>query len=60
MPRWDLHGAADGIHHTRELCQEAVAGVLDDPAAVLVDFWIDQFPEVGLEPLVRAFLVRAH
>jgi hypothetical protein len=36
-PTLDLRGAADGIHDTRELCQEAVARVLHDPAPVLAD-----------------------
>jgi hypothetical protein len=56
----DLRSAADSIDHARKLCQEAVASVLYDPAPVLADLWIDQFPEVGLEPFVRAFLVGAH
>jgi hypothetical protein len=56
----DLRSAADSIDHARKLCQEAVASVLYDPAPVLADLWIDQFPEVGLEPLVRPFLIRSH
>ena len=56
----DLRGATHGIHHTRKLGQEAVAGVLYDPASVLGDLRIDQFPEVGLEPFMRPFLVGAH
>ena len=48
------------VDHAGEFGQHAVAGVLHDPAVVLGDLWIDQFSEVGLEPLVRALLVRAH
>jgi hypothetical protein len=43
----------DGIDYARKLCQEAVAGVLYDPAPVLGDLRLDQFPKVGLEALVR-------
>jgi hypothetical protein len=32
----ELHGASHGIDHTRKLGQQAVAGVLHDPAAVLL------------------------
>jgi hypothetical protein len=49
----DLHGAADGIHHARELGKEAVAGVLYDAASVFDDLRINQFAEVGLEAFVR-------
>ena len=38
-PALNLHSAAHGIDNTRELCQEAVAGVLHDPAPVLGDLW---------------------
>ena len=48
----DLYGAAHRVHHTGKFRQEAVAGVLYDPAPVLSDLRIDQFPEVGLEPFV--------
>ena len=51
----DLHSTADGIHDARELGKEAVAGVLHDPAAVLLDLRINQLAEVGLEPRVRPF-----
>jgi hypothetical protein len=56
----DLNGATRGIHHARELRQEAVAGVLYDPAPVLLDLRIDQLAEVSLEPLVRPLLIRPH
>ena len=59
-PALDLHCTAYGIHHARKLCQEPVARVLHDPAAVFGDLGVDQFPEVGLEPFVRPFLVGAH
>jgi hypothetical protein len=32
IPRWKGEGAADGVHHAGEFGEEAVAGVLDDPA----------------------------
>ena len=56
----DLHSAAHGVHNTRKLRQEAIASVLHNPAAVLPDLRIDQFPEVCLEAFVRTFLVRPH
>jgi len=52
MPRW-----TSTAHRT---AKEAVAGVLNDAAPVLGDLRIDQFLEVGLEPLVGAFLIGAH
>ena len=55
-----LYGAPDGIHDARKLRQEAVAGVLYDPAPVVLDLRIDQFPEVGLESFVGPFLIRPH
>jgi len=59
-PALDIHSAADGIDHARELCQDAVASVFYDTAAVFADLRIDQLLEVGFEPLVGAFLVRTH
>jgi hypothetical protein len=44
----DLNRAANRIHDTRELGQEAVAGVLYDPAPMLPDLWTDQLPKMGL------------
>jgi hypothetical protein len=52
--------ATNSVNHARELGQEAVAGVLYDPAPVLRDLRIDQLPEMSLEPLVRPLLIRAH
>jgi hypothetical protein len=51
---------AHRIDDARKLHQQAVAGVLYDPAPVLRDLRINQFPEMGLEPFVRPLLVRAH
>src|SRR5215472_2521479 len=48
------------VHHAGEFRQEAVAGVLYDPAPMLRDLRIDQLSEVSFEPLVRAFLVDPH
>ena len=45
-PPLHLHGAPDRVDHTRELGQEAVAGVLDDLAPVLRDLRLDQLPEM--------------
>jgi hypothetical protein len=56
----DLDRTPDGIDHAWELGKEAVAGVLHDPAPVLADLGVDQFPEVGLEPLVRPLFVGSH
>jgi len=59
-PTLDPDGAAHGVHHTRELRQEAVAGVLYDPAPVLRDLWLDQLAEMRLEAFVCALLIGAH
>jgi hypothetical protein len=55
-----LDRTAHGIHDTRKLRQKAVAGVLDDPAVMLADLWLDQLSEVRLEPFVRALLIHPH
>ena len=59
-PALHLGGAAHRVDDAGEFRQHAVAGVLDDAAPVLLDLRIDQLPEMRLEALVRAFLVRAH
>src|SRR5262249_28296492 len=41
-PALDLHSAAHRIHDTRKFREQAVAGVLDDPAVMLADLRIDQ------------------
>jgi len=51
---------AQRIDYARELCREAIASVLYDPAPVLLDLRIDHFPKVGLEPFVRPLLILAH
>jgi len=55
-----LHGALDRIHDARELGQEAIAGVLDDPATVLGDLWLDQLGKVPFEPFVCPLLIGPH
>jgi hypothetical protein len=59
-PALDFYCAANGIHDTGKFRQEAIAGVLYDPAPMLLDLWIDQLPEMSLEPFVRAFLIDTH
>ena len=56
----DLDRAPHRINNTGKIRQEAVAGVLYDPAPVLGDLRIDQLLEVRLQPLVRPLLIRAH
>jgi hypothetical protein len=46
--------AAHGINNAGELGEEAVSGVLDDPAVVLGDLRVDQLPEVRLQAFVGA------
>jgi hypothetical protein len=46
------------VDHAGEFRQHAVPGGLDDPAMMLADFRMDQFDEMRLEALVRAFLIR--
>src|SRR6516162_9829880 len=55
-----LHSAPHGIDHTRKLREQAVAGVLYDPAPVFRDLWVDKLRKMGLEAFVRPFLVLAH
>src|SRR5262249_40268059 len=59
-PSLDLHPAAHRIHHAGKFGEHSIAGVLDDATAVFGDLRLDQIPEVGLDPFVRAFLVSSH
>src|SRR5262249_3309344 len=59
-PALNLNGTADGIHNARKFCQEAVAGVLYDPAPVLPDLGVDQFSEIRFQAFVGAFFVHSH
>src|SRR5690348_5290309 len=56
----DLDGTTHRVNHALELRQEAVAGVLYDPAPVPGDFGVDQFPEVRGHPLMRPLLIGPH
>ncbi len=53
-------GAAHGIDDRGELDQHAVAGGLEDAAAVLIDQRIDQFTPMTFENGERLLLVRPH
>ena len=59
-PALDLGRALHGVGDALELDQHAVAGGLDDAAAVLGDGRIDELEPVGLEPRKRARLVDLH
>ena len=56
----NFRGTARRVDDAGEFRQHAVAGSLDDPAAMLADLRIDQFAEARLDALVRAFLIGAH
>ena len=53
-------GAAHGVDDRDELDQNAVAGGLEDAAAVLGDQRIDEFAPIAFENNEGSFLVRAH
>ena len=55
-----LSSAAHGVHDTRKFRQKAIASVLYDPAMMLADFRIDQFPEMRFEAFVRPLLIHPH
>jgi len=55
-----LDGTAHRVDNAREFYQQAVAGGLDDAAAMNVDFWVYQLLGMSLETLVRALLVSSH
>ena len=57
-PSLDFESTSDGVNDARKLGQEAIAGILYDPAPVLRDLRVDQLPEMGLQPLMRALFVR--
>jgi hypothetical protein len=59
-PALDLDGTPDGVDHAWKFREQTVARVLDHTTAVLLDLRIDQFPEMRLQPLVRALLISAH
>jgi hypothetical protein len=59
-PTLNLDSTAEGVHHTRELHEDAVVGGLHDPAAVLGDLGVYESPAVRLELGQRAFFVDAH
>src|SRR5262249_56764298 len=54
------NGTAYSVNHARELNENAVAGVLHDPAVVFLGLRIDHFAEQRSEAPVRTLLVRTH
>jgi hypothetical protein len=56
-PPLQVDGTAHGIHHARELDQDAVASGLDDPAAMRSNRRIDDFTPHSLDTPDRALLV---
>src|SRR5215472_5200417 len=60
IPRCVLTAQRTASTTLGELGQEPVAGGLYDPTPVLGEFRLDQLPEMGFEPLVRALLIRPH
>ena len=59
-PFLDSDRAGDCVHDTGELDQGAIAHQLDDPAAVLGNQRVDEFPPMRLQALERAGLVAFH
>jgi hypothetical protein len=55
-----LDRASNRINDAGELDEHAVTGVLDDPAAVSGDGWIDHLAEKRPEPFVRTLLINPH
>jgi len=56
----DLDCAPHGVHDTRKFDQHAIAGGLDNAAAIFPDFGIDDFAAMRLQPLQGTFLVGSH
>ena len=56
----DFHAAAHRLDGAGELGEQAVAGRLDDPAAMRGDGRIDELTSVRIQVAKRAFLVFAH
>src|SRR6516165_2321691 len=52
--------AANCIDDAAELDESPVAGILDDPAAMLADFRLDDLAPTGYEAPMGAFLVGGH
>src|SRR5215472_7940292 len=56
----DFKGAAGSVHGACELNQYAIAGPLDDAAAIICDLRFQKLAPMNIEPQQRAFLVGAH
>jgi hypothetical protein len=55
-----MRSAAHRVDDAAEFDESPVAGMFDDPAAVLEDPWRDDFPAIGEEAEMGALLVGAH
>src|SRR6516165_3258835 len=59
-PALDLDRTSHRTQNTRKFREHAVAGILDDAAAMLGDLRINQLEEMRLQPFVSAFLIGTH
>src|SRR5262249_43638427 len=59
-PALNLDRATQCFHDAFEFREDAVAGALDDPPAMLVDLGVEELASVGFQPRERALLVGAH
>src|SRR5262249_53827793 len=59
-PALNLDRATQCFDDAFEFREDAVAGALDDPSAMLVDLGVEELASVGFQPRERALLVGAH
>jgi hypothetical protein len=57
-PSLHFDRAAHRVDHAGEFGKEAIAGFIDDAAAMLGDLLLDQLSQVRLEPRMRTLLIR--
>jgi hypothetical protein len=59
-PSLNFDSTTQRIHEAGELNEHAVSGGLHDPASVLGDLRVYEFPPMSLQLCERAFFVSAH
>jgi len=60
IPRWTSAAQRTAVNDTRKFRQQAVTGVLNSSAPVLLDLRINELREMRFEAFVRSFLIRTH